>query len=88
MALVSNYDYLMKFIIVGDTCKHLFKLDVGKSNILTQYVQNRFKTDHEITIGVEFLAKNIKVRDKLIRLQVWDTEKLNLLRQVKNHLDQ
>ncbi len=75
MSLVSNYDYLIKLIIIGDTCINPIKIDVGKSNILTQYVQKKFKIDHEITIGVEFLAKNIQINNKLLRLQVWDTVK-------------
>jgi small GTP-binding protein len=80
MSLVSNYDYLIKVIIIGDTCIYPIKIDVGKSNILTQYIQNKFKIDHEITIGVEFLAKNIQINNKLLRLQVWDTVKYLLIK--------
>jgi len=55
-------------IIVGDSF-------VGKSNILLKWTKNKFKTDHEITIGVEFGARNIKIDDnkKIFRIQVWDT---------------
>lgn len=63
---VGNYNYLFKFIIVGDTF-------VGKSNLLIQYTQRKFKSEHEITIGVEFMAKNIIIDGKNIRIQVWDT---------------
>jgi len=73
---VANYNYMFKFIIVGDTCKKLFTiyfLDVGKSNMLTQYTQNKFRGEHEITIGCEFMAKNILIENKHIRIQVWDT---------------
>ena len=49
-------------------------LVVGKSNILLQFSQKKFKSDHEITIGVEFGAKNISVGDdKVYRIQIWDT---------------
>lgn len=39
-----------------------------------QFAQKKFKSDHEITIGVEFGAKNISVGDdKIYRIQIWDT---------------
>jgi len=46
---------------------------VGKSNILTRYVKDRYKGEHEVTIGVEFLSKLIKIQDEIIKIQVWDT---------------
>ena len=46
---------------------------VGKSNILSRYAKNTFKPNHEITIGCEFTAKNIQLKDKIIRIQIWDT---------------
>lgn len=33
----------------------------------------KFKLEHDITIGVEFLAKNITLNAYNIRLQIWDT---------------
>ena len=38
-----------------------------------QYTQKKFKKEHEITIGVEFTAKNIKLDKNNIRIQIWDT---------------
>lgn len=61
-----NFHYLLKYIIVGDS-------GVGKSNILLQFVHNKFKTDHEVTIGVEFGAKNVQVKEKTYKVQIWDT---------------
>ena len=46
---------------------------VGKSNILSRYAKNTFKPNHEITKGCEFMAKNIQLKDKIIRIQIWDT---------------
>jgi len=65
-------------------------LAVGKSNILLQFSQKKFKTDHEITIGVEFGAKNISIGDdKIYRIQIWDTVIIKFInnyhRQVKKH---
>ena len=79
---VGNYNYMFKFIMVGNTCNlnryilttHIINnLDVGKSNMLIQYTQKKFRGEHEITIGCEFMAKNIIVNDKNVRIQVWDT---------------
>ena len=46
---------------------------VGKSNILLQFAHKKFKNDHEITIGVEFGAKNISICNNIYRIQIWDT---------------
>lgn len=54
-------------------CFYLIFIDVGKSNILQQFVNHKFRGDHLITIGVEFLNKTINVSDKIIQIQVWDT---------------
>jgi Ras-related protein Rab-2A len=62
----TNFNYLLKYIIVGDS-------GVGKSNILTSYIHKKFKKDHEVTIGVEFGSKNIKIKDKMYKIQIWDT---------------
>jgi Ras-related protein Rab-2A len=70
---VGNYNYLFKFILVGDTCNLLFESDVGKSNMLIQYTQKKFRGEHQITIGCEFMAKNINIKNKNIRIQIWDT---------------
>ena len=53
---------------------------VGKSNMLLQFSQKKFKSDHEITIGVEFGAKNISIGDeKVYRIQIWDTVNNNII---------
>ena len=33
----------------------------------------RFRTDHDLTIGVEFGARLINIKNKNIKLQIWDT---------------
>jgi Ras-related protein Rab-2A len=59
-------ELLFKVIIVGDT-------GVGKSCILLQFTEGRFKDEHNVTIGVEFGAKTVKVEDRSVKLQIWDT---------------
>ena len=61
-----NFNYLLKYIIIGDSA-------VGKSNILLRYIHDKFNEDFQSTIGVEFGAKNLKIEDKIFRIQIWDT---------------
>ena len=62
----NNYDYLFRYIIVGD-------MAVGKSCILLQFTDNKFRNQHELTIGVEFGAKTISINGKSVKIQIWDT---------------
>lgn len=66
MASTVNFNYLFKYIIIGDSA-------VGKSNILLKYAHNQFKPEYQLTIGVEFGAKNIEINNKTYRIQIWDT---------------
>ena len=44
----ANYDYLMKVVIIGDSC-------VGKSVLMQRYVEGTFPSEPYIsTIGVDF----------------------------------
>ena len=61
-----NFDYLLKYIIIGDAA-------VGKSNLLLRYAHGQFKPEYQLTIGVEFGAKNIQIKNKVFRIQIWDT---------------
>jgi len=36
-------------------------------------MDSRFRSQHDITIGVEYGAKIFKHKEKDIRLQIWDT---------------
>lgn len=63
---MSPYQYLFKYIIIGDT-------GVGKSCLLLQFTDKRFRTDHDLTIGVEFGARLIQIDGRQIKLQIWDT---------------
>jgi Ras-related protein Rab-2A len=46
---------------------------VGKSCLLLQFTDKRFQPVHDLTIGVEFGARMIKIDEKNIKLQIWDT---------------
>lgn len=60
------YDYVLKFIIVGDST-------VGKSNIMSRYTDKRFQSNHDMTIGVEFATKIVSVAHTHYKMQIWDT---------------
>jgi|LauGreDrversion4_2_1035121.scaffolds.fasta_scaffold15115_2 small GTP-binding protein len=36
-------------------------------------MDNEFKVEHQVTIGVEFGAFVTKIEDKIVKLQIWDT---------------
>ena len=61
-----KYDYMFRYIIVGDS-------NVGKSCLLLQFTDNKFRQNHEATIGVEFGGKTIQLSEKTIKIQIWDT---------------
>ena len=46
---------------------------MGKSCILLQFTENKFRNQHELTIGVEFGSKTIELNGKLVKIQIWDT---------------
>ena len=62
----NQFDYLLKYIIIGDE-------EVGKSNLLSHYIDDRFTSEYQSTIGVEFRAKNVVIRNTTYRIQMWDT---------------
>lgn len=69
-----SYSYLFKYIIIGDTGSNFFffnsflMLGVGKSCLLLQFIDKRFRQKHEVTIGVEFGARMIGIDSKNIKL--------------------
>jgi Ras-related protein Rab-2A len=62
----AAYAYLFKFIIIGDEA-------VGKTCLLLQFTDKRYRTSHQVTVGVEFGSRNVQIGDKTIKLQCWDT---------------
>ncbi|KRZ37721.1 Ras-related protein Rab-4B [Trichinella pseudospiralis] len=62
----ETYSYLFKYLIIGNS-------GTGKSCVLHQFLENKFKQDTAHTIGIEFGSKVVKIQDRSIKLQVWDT---------------
>ncbi|KAH3763459.1 GTP-binding protein RAB4 [Pelomyxa schiedti] len=63
---MERYDYLFKFIIIGDA-------GTGKTCLLYRFMEDKFKSNSSHTIGVEFGSKLIEVGGKTVKLQIWDT---------------
>lgn len=46
---------------------------MGKSCLLLQFTDQRFKLTHDLTIGVEFGTKVVPVGNSCVKLHIWDT---------------
>ena len=57
---------MFKLIIIGDT-------GVGKSCLMKRVMSNEFMSEHKVTIGVEFGSYGIKMDNKVVKMQIWDT---------------
>ena len=62
----SEYQYIFKLILIGNS-------GVGKSSIIQRYMKHTFEESYKCTIGVDFLMKTIEIKDKTVKLQLWDT---------------
>lgn len=58
----------ISLVVIGDT-------GVGKSCLLLQFVDRRFSSVHDLTIGVDFGSRIIDVGNngEKVKLQIWDT---------------
>merc|ERR1719171_450308 len=63
---VAEGDFKFKLVTVGDS-------GVGKSCLLTRFVQDYYSDFHVSTIGVDFKTVVTMVKGKLVKLQLWDT---------------
>ena len=63
---LDHYDYLLKYILVGDAYS-------GKTKFLSRFINSDFDLDNKSTMGVEFGTKVLKIRNKVVKLHIWDT---------------
>ena len=65
----ARFLYQFRVIVVGNS-------KVGKSSLITQFVEGTYKDDTDPTVGVMFYAKVVDIgesKSKPIKLQLWDT---------------
>ena len=62
----ADYDYKFNVVLIGDS-------GVGKTAILTRYTEDNFRDCLIKTIGIDFRVKTVRVKEKIVKLQVWDT---------------
>lgn len=63
---LTDFELNFKIIIIGDS-------GVGKSCLSLRATKNVFESLYSPTIGFEFMTFYIKVDEKPIKLQIWDT---------------
>lgn len=61
-----SYDITFKIIVIGDSF-------VGKSCLTTRGTKNSYDDSYNATVGFEFVTSNIKINDKICKMQIWDT---------------
>jgi Ras-related protein Rab-11A len=62
----EEYSMIFKIILIGDS-------GVGKSNILSRYVNNYFSESSKSTVGVELGCKIEEINGTKVKVQIWDT---------------
>lgn len=62
----TKNDHTFKLVLIGDS-------GVGKSCLMTRFVEDHFSDVHISTIGVDFKTVTTMVDGKIVKLHVWDT---------------
>jgi len=55
----------LKVILAGDG-------GVGKTTLLYRYVEDRFMNETKMTLGVDFMVKELIIKNYQVMLQIWD----------------
>ena len=66
MSNYSDYDYLFKILLIGDS-------GVGKSCLLMRFMDEKYSDTYISTMGVDFKIQTMQIDDKVIKMQIWDT---------------
>ena len=62
----KEYDVFLKIVLVGRSY-------VGKSSLMIRFIDGTFNDFYVNTIGVDFRFKTIMVKDRKVKVQIWDT---------------
>ena len=68
MQINSDFEFVVKLIIIGDT-------GVGKTNFIFQFTEGKFSPLHVSTVGLDSKSKIIRLPKlkKNVKIQIWDT---------------
>lgn len=69
---------IFKIIAIGD-------IAVGKTSIVTRYVDDKFDPKYQATIGVAHALKRLVVNKQMITLSIWDTGGQEVFDYIRNH---
>ncbi|MFX0149167.1 MAG: Rab family GTPase [Candidatus Hodarchaeota archaeon] len=66
----TEYKHVLKVLLLGDGM-------VGKTSLILRFIENKFKEEYSMSLGVDFLTKKVKFIDnndilRNVSLQVWD----------------
>ena len=62
----GKHDFSFKAIMIGDPF-------VGKSSLINQAIKKQYKTTYAPTLGFDYFVFHIRIKNKIIKLQIWDT---------------
>ena len=62
----NKCDLSFKVIVIGDSF-------VGKSSLANKAIKNKFDTTYSTTVGFDYFSFFLKINDKILKLQIWDT---------------
>lgn len=71
------YDLQYSLLLIGDT-------NVGKTSVLTKYVNGGYTSTFDTTIGIDFKIKGVQKNGKNIKLRIWDTAGQEKFRTITN----
>lgn len=66
METIETSDYIFKIIAVGNQ-------SVGKTSITIRFATDKFSDDYKVTLGMNLSTKNVRIKEKLVQMAVWDT---------------
>ena len=66
MFINEDFENNIELLIIGDQ-------NVGKSNFIFRFTENKFSESHQATIGIDVKVKNIKIEHKVYKVQIFDT---------------
>jgi small GTP-binding protein len=67
---LKKIKHILKLLLLGDG-------GVGKTSLILRYVENKFKEEYSMSLGVDFLTKTIEFIDdqdvqRTVAMQIWD----------------